>query len=208
MTHEPLSSLSSMELGAFLDALSAKSPTPGGGASACLAGALAIAQAQMVLAFTLGKARFAEHEEANRRAHASLANARHLLLTLAEEDASAYAMLNELQRLDPDHPRRLAELAGSAELCVKIPLSALGVCADAARVLADLPRRTNEHLRSDLAISASLLDASARCCLINVLVNLPLLPEGEREEPGEQAREMSSRTHGLLVPIVSAFLAQ
>lgn len=207
MTEESGPDFASMELGSFLEALSAKSPMPGGGASACVAGAIALAQAQMVLAYTLGKARFASHEGANRLAHTSLGNARTLMLRLAREDAQAYAMLNELQRLDADDPRRRRELPASAALCVAIPMNALAVCADAARILADLPARTNEHLLSDLAIAAALLDASARCCVMNVRVNLPLLPEGDRGEPLERSRAMAAQTRGLLAPIISSMLA-
>ena len=45
----------SLPMRAFLTDLAARSPTPGGGSLAALLGALAASQAQMVIAYTLGK---------------------------------------------------------------------------------------------------------------------------------------------------------
>ena len=48
-------SINSQSIDAFLETLASKTPAPGGGATACLAGALACAQAQMVVEYSLGK---------------------------------------------------------------------------------------------------------------------------------------------------------
>ena len=56
-----MSSFSTLTLGDFLAATASKAPTPGGGAVAGVTVALGAALGQMVIEYTLGKKRFAEH---------------------------------------------------------------------------------------------------------------------------------------------------
>ena len=55
-------------LPAFVDALGSGSSTPGGGAAAAVAGALAAALAEMVANFTVGRHKFADVDASMRRA--------------------------------------------------------------------------------------------------------------------------------------------
>lgn len=161
----------------LLDALAAKSPAPGGGFAAAAVGALASALGGMVLAYSLGKKSLAEHEATNADAARRLETARALLLRLAREDASAYALVSELQRLPDGDARREADLPGAALAACEIPLAAAAACVETLRLLEDLTATTNPWLRSDLAIAAILAEAAARACRWNVAINLPLLEE-------------------------------
>jgi len=185
-----MTSISQQTVGQFLEALGSKTPAPGGGATACLAGALACAQAQMVVEYSLNKKRLADYQPMLASARDRLAKARAILLRLGDEDASAYQMLNELTRLDEADERRLLELPAAAQLCADIPLSALATCADAARIIEDLPGKSNEYLASDLTISAILLLAAAESCWHNVQVNLPQLGEDAARPRQEQAQTL------------------
>jgi formiminotetrahydrofolate cyclodeaminase len=166
------SALASSTLSALLASLAAKSPTPGGGASAAVAGALAAAQAQMVVAYSLGKKSLAAHQEANQRAEHVLENARGLLLRLADEDAAAYGMVNELGKLPESDPRR-GELGAAQAASIQVPLSVAAACVDILRLMEKLAATTNRQLRSDLAIAAVFADAAARASRWNVAVNVP-----------------------------------
>ncbi len=163
------------EFGALLATIAAKTPAPGGGATACSAGALAAAQAEMVVAYSIGKKDLAAHQETLTAARARLERGRAMLLELGDEDAQAYGLLNELQKLPPGDARREAEMPAAAAACVQIPLAALAVCAEMIRLMTELKPITNQHLRSDLVISAILAEAAARACACNVRVNLPTL---------------------------------
>lgn len=164
--------LTATPLDALLQSLAAKTPTPGGGATACIAGALAAAQAEMVVAYSLGKKNLAEHQPRLEAALAALARARAVLLELAEEDAGAYAEMNELGKLPEADPRRMKGYPGAVERCVQVPAAALAACSNVLRLLDELTGITNRHLRSDLAISAVLAEAAARACDWNVRINL------------------------------------
>ncbi len=180
-----------MTVSGFLEQLGAKTPAPGGGAAACMAGATAAALAGMVVAYSLGKKNLADHEEHLQQSAASLARARQMMLRLADEDAAAYALVNELQKLPEGDARRTTELPGAAVAAVSVPRAAMALSMDLLRLIESLCGRSNKYLRSDLAIAAVLAEAAARSAWWNVEVNLPLLmDESERAriaEEGERA---------------------
>ncbi len=175
--------------GQFLDAIAAKTPAPGGGAVASAVGALAAALASMVVAYSLAKKNLAAHQPALERAAKSLERARGLLLELAQEDAAAYAQVNELQRLPDSDERRRREFPVAAAAAVQAPRATLGACCDLLRLCESLGASTNRMLRSDLAIAAVLAEAGARAAWWNVSVNLTLLPDGpERQRIEDECR--------------------
>ncbi len=188
----------------FFEQLGAKTPAPGGGAAACMAGATAAALAHMVVAYSLGKKNLAEHETHLQQASASLARVRALMLQLADEDAAAYALVNELQKLPEGDARREAEFTGAAEAAVAVPRAALALSLDMLRLVESLCGRSNKFLRSDLAIAAVLGEAAARSAWWNVNINLPLLTDvaergrigAEGERACAKAREIRAAVEG------------
>ncbi len=190
-------------VGDLLDAIAAKTPIPGGGAVSSIVGALAAALGGMVVSYSVGKTSLAEHEPALRSAAERLGASRALLLGLAEEDAAAYAVVNELSRLPEGDQRRKSEMPSAARAAINAPRATAGACADLLRLLEELGPITNRGLRSDLAIAAVLADAGVRAAAWNVFINLPLAPEAGlgpapdlwREVEGlvGQARERAGR---------------
>ncbi|MCC6320035.1 MAG: cyclodeaminase/cyclohydrolase family protein [Phycisphaerales bacterium] len=188
---EPIGSLS---VGEFLRQLGDKAPAPGGGASACAAGAIAAAQARMVVEYSVGKKNLAEHQPALERARETLRRLAAIFLELADEDAAAYGLVNELSRLPETDPRRMAEYAGAVEASLAAPRAALAGACDLLRLLAMLAPITNRHLRSDLAIAAVLGEGAARSAWWNVAINLPTIADEKRRAAigAESAREVEA----------------
>lgn len=199
-----ISRLGSMSLVGFLDALASKTPAPGGGATAAVVGAVGVAQALMVVEYSIGKKDLAEHQETLGAARAKLSRARQLLLTLADEDGAAYAALNALQKLPPDDPVRLADLAGAAKASATVPLFVLATCVEALDSLAAIKGKTNRFLESDLRIGAIVLNAAAESSRCNVEVNLPLIEDDAALEGGGSER----RNMGLMLKRAAALLAR
>src|SRR5947208_875693 len=94
-----MASMRTTPLGEFLEQVGAKTPAPGGGAVASTVGALACALGRMVVAYSVQKKALAEHWGELERAGTVLARAGEIMLELAEEDAAAYGLVNELSRL-------------------------------------------------------------------------------------------------------------
>lgn len=166
-------------LGDLLGKLGKKTPSPGGGAAAPIAGALAAALGRMVVSYSDGKPSLAEHQPLLADAAERLDRAGSLFLALADEDAAAYAELNALMKRPPEDPERRAREPGAVQAAIGAPRAALAAAGDLLRLLESLVGRSNHHLRSDLAIAAVLAEAAASSAAWNVRINLPLLT-GER----------------------------
>jgi len=182
-----MSTFASLSVQGFLNELGAKTPAPGGGAAACMTGATAAALAHMVVEYSLGKKNLAEHQAELAHASATLARARKVMLQLADEDAAAYALVNELRKLPETDARRIAEFPDAAGAAIAAPRATLALCIDLLRLIESLCGRTNRHLRSDLAIAAVLGEAAARSAWWNVSVNLSMV--ADEAERGRLAAE-------------------
>ena len=157
----------------FAESLAARTPAPGGGAVAAVTAAHAAALGAMVIEFTLGKAKFAEHEAANASTLARLADLRRAALALADRDAEAYGALNALWKLPKDSPARAAGWDAAVAEAIDAPQAILDAAAEVAAACAGLGSRTNPNLASDLAIALDLARVAARAAAHNVEVNLP-----------------------------------
>lgn len=160
-----------MRINEYLERIASKEPTPGGGGVAGLAGALAAALGEMVLAFSVGRKELDEHQgqlaECSRSVHAM----RQRLVELADEDAQAYSVLNQAMKLDKDSPDRQVELAKAALGAAQVPLEVIRVSAELMLCFEAMSEIINRWMRSDLAIAVILTDAVARASRWNIVVN-------------------------------------
>lgn len=177
-----MDTIAEQSVGDLLQRLSAKTPAPGGGAAAGLAGATAAALGSMVVAYSIGRKDLAAHEGELREAETALRNARELCLELADRDAEAYTTLSELMKRAESDPLRREAWAGAVATAIAVPRTLLGVCVEMLRRLESMATRTNPRLRSDLASAAALAEAGARAAAWNIAANLPLLGDAAARE--------------------------
>lgn len=184
---------SSITLEDFLHQAASASPTPGGGAVAALAGALGCSMAAMVANLTVGKPRFAEHEEAMRGALRILLPLVEDLRAAVDDDAGAFSGIADAYRLPrgTEEEKAVREAAVEAALTasMKVPLRVLRCVREAAETLPEVAERGNPNLLSDASVAGSMLVASARSALVNVLANSKSLgTEEAREAEAEGGR--------------------
>ena len=165
--------LGSQTLDGFLSSLAAKTPAPGGGAVASVTAALAAAIGAMVVRYSEGKKKLAEHARLHSDAIEQLDAAARRSLELAAEDARAYSTLNALWKLDESDPRRIDQWDDAVRDAIAAPRAVMNACIDMLHLQATLTGRTNRFLDSDLAIAAILAEAGARAAAWNVRINLP-----------------------------------
>ncbi|MCI0366048.1 MAG: cyclodeaminase/cyclohydrolase family protein [Phycisphaerales bacterium] len=166
----------------LLDAIAAKSPTPGGGAVASFTAALAAALAQMVINYSVGKRSLAEHDALHLEALHTLGDLSNRAIELAEQDARAYAHLNEIAKLDKKDDRRRRDYPAAVAAAIDAPKSVVDLSLQMLELMKSLLGTTNPHLKSDLAIAAVLANAAARAAAWNVRINAPLLEnQSERD---------------------------
>jgi methenyltetrahydrofolate cyclohydrolase len=164
--------LGSLTLNELLDSLAAKQPTPGGGAVAGLLAALSTSLGRMVLVYTEGKKKYAEHETLHNDCLSFLQKASGEALLLGNADAEAYESLNALWKLDADDSRRIEQWDDALQQAIQVPLRTMELSERVLVILQTLVGKTNAMLVSDLLIAAILAEAAARAARLNVEINL------------------------------------
>lgn len=180
MTNGPSTSIASQTIAEYLGALNSKAPTPGGGAVAGTTGATAAAIAGMAIHYTLGKKKYTEFESDNTDRLTKLTAAQAKFVSLADDDATGYAKLNELWPLPESDPKRQAGWRDAVNGAIAPPIAMLSLCAETIRIVHELIDTTNTQLRSDLAVAAITCRAAAHSAACNIRINIPLLPADQQ----------------------------
>ncbi len=176
-----MSSLLATTVRDLLDRLASDAPTPGGGAVAALAAALASDLARMVCRLTLAGRRFADRRPQIQPILERLTRAAQALRMLIDEDAQAYAALAEALRRPRDDPARPREVATAAAIAARVPLEVALLARQVARDAAALEPLANPNLAADVRVAGYLAEAARRSGAELVRANLPLLAQSDRE---------------------------
>jgi glutamate formiminotransferase / formiminotetrahydrofolate cyclodeaminase len=159
-------------IASFTRRLAARTPTPGGGSAAAVAGSIAAALGEMVLAYSIDPA----HPDPElAELHRQLDAARVRFLEMAEEDSQSYDRVRVARRARKAAPGDaaaeqgyLTALAGAADA----PLATARFASELSGRLLNVRGRTKATLESDLVTSLALLHAAMKGALANVEINL------------------------------------
>ncbi len=166
----------------LLEAIGARTPTPGGGAVASLVGAIGAALGRMSLGYTINRRLTTEQRRDLQGAIEYLTAIGRQMLELAEQDAQAYALVDRLQRLPEGDAERAARWGEAVRGAVRAPMAVVEASCGFVGLLATVAEMCNVRLLSDLAIAAILGDAAARSGAWNVRVNLPLVESADERQ--------------------------
>lgn len=165
----------------FLDRLASRSPVPGGGSVAALAGALAAGLVSMVANLTLSSPRCAEVHP-----HAKVVLERSELLRaelegLVEEDARAFLEVSKALKMSKeteDEKRvRQACLQKALARAMQVPLAVGERATAVAELAAEAARIGNVNAVSDAGVAAALALAATRAAELNVAINAAMLDD-------------------------------
>jgi formiminotetrahydrofolate cyclodeaminase len=179
----------------FTAAVADHTPVPGGGAVAATTLAHGAALGAMVVAYSIGKKSFKEHEAELQAARATFGSMRIEALRLADEDAQGFEALAPLFSLAKNDPERLSALPQAIMGAIDPPRRILEVANKLVALCETLVGRSSKMLRSDLVIAARLGAVAADAAAWNVKVNLPLLAEVETPE---KAHELGTTVEALV----------
>jgi glutamate formiminotransferase/formiminotetrahydrofolate cyclodeaminase len=164
-------------LDGWIEELAGASPVPGGGSAAALAGTLAGALVAMVARLTIGRKAYASAEPRARDILAEADTLRGELRRLVDEDAAAYALVNEAYKTPKDDSTRVERIDAALLGAARTPLEV----AHRARRLITLAREIgtigNKNARSDAQVAETLGRAALAGAVENVRVNVAALSQ-------------------------------
>jgi methenyltetrahydrofolate cyclohydrolase len=169
------------QVGTWLDELASAAPAPGGGAAAAMLAAVGAALVGMVCNLTIGKPKYAEHEETMLTALVSATELREQSVRLAAEDAVVFGAVSDAYKLPRDTDAEKAERTGAIQVALVgaagVPLRTAAVAA-AIIALAELVLDgANVNVLSDVAVAASSARAALDAAVVNVEINLAALKD-------------------------------
>lgn len=166
---------------AFLEALSSKSPTPGGGGAAALVGAAGAALSNMVGNLTVGKKKYADVEADILALNAKADALRKRLEGLVQADADAFAPLAEAYRLPKETPeqqaRKAAVLEASLDGACAVPLEIMEACCEGIALAEEYAAKGSVLAVSDAGCAALFCKAALQAAGLNVTVNTKLMTD-------------------------------
>jgi formiminotetrahydrofolate cyclodeaminase len=167
----------------YLDDLAARTPAPGGGSSAALAGAMAASLITMVLNFTIGSAKYKSFEETAKGMLARSEKLRAGFIKFFEEDISSYGAVSAAYKLpkgnEADEIKRKRAIKEAMKQATLVPLHVCQHTAEAIKMCPELARRGNSGLICDVEVPIRLLEAAFYSAKINVVMNQKSIQDDE-----------------------------
>ena len=179
----------------YTEILASKSPCPGGGGTAALAGALGCALGNMVGSLTVGKKRYADAEERIWVMKEEMTKFQNRLLALAQKDTEVFGPLAEAYRLPQDTEEQKKEKEEIMEERLRsaaaVPLEIMEVCAHAIVLLEEFAEKGSRLAVSDAGCGARLCSAAMDCAALNVFINTKAMKDKA------YAAELESRANSI-----------
>ncbi len=175
----------------FLEKLSSKSPTPGGGGAAGLGGAIGAALGEMVVNLTLGKKRYADVEEEMQSFLEKLEALKSEFLRLADEDEVVFVPLAAAYGLPTgteEEKRHKAEVLENHLLAASlVPLMVMERALEALDIMEVLAEKGSRLAVSDVGVGVQFIRSALLGAKMNVSINTGSMKQ--REKAGQlQAR--------------------
>ncbi len=158
----------------WLNSLSAKQPTPGGGAVAALSAGIAAAQLQMVAEYTTGP-KWQDRETRMQELSAELVVLRNQALELVDADAKAFEAVGSVYGLpketESDKSARKQAIQQALVAAAVPPSKTAKLCEKLAEIATELAESGNPNVISDVAVGASMIRASLESAIVNIEIN-------------------------------------
>lgn len=156
----------------FLEATASGTPTPGGGSTAALAGALGAALTQMVANLTIGRKKYAdvdaEARKIRRRAEVLKSD---LTMAIRADSAAFENLMSAWRNKELDEAAKAEAIEQATIQAGEVPLSVARLALDVANLAASLVKIGNLNAITDAAAGGLMADAAVKIAALNVRVN-------------------------------------
>lgn len=172
--------LKDLSINEFVQELSSKAPTPGGGSGAALSAALSASLSAMVFNLTVGKKSFLQLEEEIKRqideALTGCVNMRENFIQLMEKDAEAFTELMSYFKLpketEEEKEYRKQKINEGYISAMKVPFELAQMSLKLYDYILIAAKYGNINAISDAGVSALLNQATLESAVLNVKINL------------------------------------
>lgn len=175
----------------FIDVLSSKAPTPGGGGASALTGAIGASLGCMVSNLTIGKKKYADVEDEIKEALKKLEILRDRMLGLIDEDARAFAPLAAAYSLPKNTPEEIAirdnVMKVASESANMPPLKIVDTAIEIIDVLELLADKGSVIALSDVGCAAVCAKTAMEGAILNVYINKGTIPVQKIEAAKQKA---------------------
>jgi formiminotetrahydrofolate cyclodeaminase len=163
----------------IVQSLAAKTPTPGGGAAAAMAGCMGTSLFLMVVRFSRGKKANVDREQDLARVEELLGDHLRRMLPMAERDCRSFDLVSAAYGMpkDTDQQKELREKAIQEAMvgAMVVPEESLCMVRDVFVAMEGVVGCIGKAIVSDLASGAALLLAAAEGAFLNVRINATYL---------------------------------
>lgn len=157
---------------AFLEAVAANKPTPGGGSVAALAGALGAALAQMVAGLTAGRKKYAAVAGDAQNVLEKAGELRRQLTAAIADDAAAFEQVMAAFRLkEGSETERQQAIEEATMEAGDVPLRVARLSLEVARLAHSMAELGNVNAVSDAAAGVLMARAAVEVAALNVQIN-------------------------------------
>ena len=182
--------LAELTTAGFTDLLASDAPAPGGGSAAALEGALGAALTAMVCSLTVGKKKYAEHEELARSVQAKANELRTRFVDVMDRDTEAFNVVSAAfgmpKATDEEKAARSAAIQEGLKGCTKTPFEMMELAAETLEHTESLLGRFNDSAASDLGVAALSLRSAIQGAWLNVRINISSIKD---QDLAERSRE-------------------
>ena len=185
--------LAELTTAGFAYLLASDAPAPGGGSAAALEGALGAALTAMVCSLTVGKKKYAEHEELAKSVQARAADLKERFVDVMDRDTEAFNVVSAAfgmpKATDEEKAARSEAIQEGLKGCTKTPFEMMELAVEALELTASVLGKSNDSAASDLGVSALSLRAAIQGAWLNVLINIGSLKDAALAEDYRQRGE-------------------
>lgn len=187
-----------MVINDYLEALSSKQPTPGGGGAAALAGAQGVALGEMVINLTLGKKKYIAVEGQMKELMSKLTYLKTEFIRLADEDAKVFIPLAAAYRMPGDTKTQKAHKALVMErnliAASLVPITVMERAAEALEIFQVLARNGSRMAVSDVGVGVEFVRTALTGAVMNVLINTKAMEDNKKaQELNQYAIQLKER---------------
>jgi formiminotetrahydrofolate cyclodeaminase len=166
----------------LLDEIASKSPAPGGGSAAAMAGAIGCSLLCMVSNLTIGRKKYADVEPQVQEILAEAAKLRERFVSLIDEDKEAFMELFKFFKLKEMTPEQEEQMKQAEARAIGVPQQIMETALAAMKLAEKLAVIGNKNAISDVGVAVYYIRTAFKGGELNVRINLAGKNAAEKEK--------------------------